>query len=868
MRRRPPATPECAVVRGLMRDFVDGDLEAEADAGHEVLGPDPSVAQSASQGAGSAGAGWGRKSADSLRVENHVHRCRSCAIELARVEHETLRLHAEFAALLPSQPTLPADFSARLVERLVLDETAMVSAEALARARDAADDERVAAAVIAAERVRARARQRAAHVRWLGLVGAAALLLVLFGLGVVAATADGPPERVARLVVQSADETYDMRGQLLGPGNGLGEQQSMWVRHGGGAQVAWHDSSQQVQPAATLQVQHGEVQFRDGAPVLVNGRIEIDTNRPVSIPMGDGSRLDLGLGQYVVTADLPPDLLGVGSQPTEPSMFAQAPTELFIEIEVRRGDPAEVVRTAIGGGFVPAGQIGVYQGESPINYRPAPTGSGPVGGVTRTEAERSESGPEAAASMAGQVVDRGGGPGVGAEVFLSFASAGIVHNLGQVVTADGRFAAALASVVESGFAIALAHPAAARRDLGMCAPDAVQLVRHDRAVTLASPIVLDAAAPLLGVVRDEFGLPRKGVQVVPAVTDELFGHVLPLLSGSVATATDGSFRIDALPARLPAYQNLVLLLLHGAFEPAVVPVPHRGHAAASLTASSFVVRHLRSVRLHWLPANATLQVFEEVDGLPPGTALWRRSVTTDAFGRVASFLVGHGRLWLRGGPVATPMLRELRMDETAPTPLFSPVPGLPSPMASVFRPLQGIDGTGLEIVHSYRHQRFPVTMPANSAAASALVAVDAVGHPVAGAQVFSVAATGPGGLAEVRFLGFTSGQGVASLANVANDDDVVVVGVDASAAWVRRPQSQGMSVPALVQAPGRVQLHPSLRPAPTASEQVVTVRFEPHDDVAGRLQLPAVRYFSEGTGWEVGDLLPGEYGAQCGGQHS
>ncbi len=53
LRRAPPAGPACALVRGLLRDFADNDLGA----------------------------------AERTLVEEHVHVCFACSVELSRAEH-------------------------------------------------------------------------------------------------------------------------------------------------------------------------------------------------------------------------------------------------------------------------------------------------------------------------------------------------------------------------------------------------------------------------------------------------------------------------------------------------------------------------------------------------------------------------------------------------------------------------------------------------------------------------------------------------------------------------------------------------------------------------------------------------------------
>jgi anti-sigma factor RsiW len=93
LRRVPPANPTCARVRGLLRDFVDGDLARDL----------------------------------CVEVEEHAHRCRVCAVELSRAEHERLIVCRAFAALARGERPLAPGFSARVVQRLVLDETSLES---------------------------------------------------------------------------------------------------------------------------------------------------------------------------------------------------------------------------------------------------------------------------------------------------------------------------------------------------------------------------------------------------------------------------------------------------------------------------------------------------------------------------------------------------------------------------------------------------------------------------------------------------------------------------------------------------------------------------------------------------------------------
>lgn len=831
LRRAPPKTPACAQVRSWLRDFADNDLEP----------------------------------AHCRELEEHAHQCRRCAVELARAEHEVLQLRRVFAALRQGLPVLPDDFPARVVDRLVADEASLLSGEAGGQGADKLD--RKAADTVGADTV-ASTSDRAAVLggagdRRLQLTPGAWLvvafgLMLLLGLGVeFFDSANRAPEGVARLVVVEASGTF-YRGRLLGAGEGLSEHQSLLVRAGGGARVNWHDRSPQPQPAATLQLHgKGEVRLEAGVPLVASGRVEIDTNRPVSIGMADGSRIDLGVGDYVIAAELFADF-GENALPLGTDALQWAPADLEVNVEVVSGDPATVVRSKTGPTLIAMGQVGVYRGGGPMSVG---FGGGLAASSTPQPGTRVEPGIDDRAAIGGHAVDSVGLPSVGAEVLLSFRGPAGTQHGGAVTSSSGGFLVETVTACESDFAIVLAQPPTARRELGIFAPDAVQLLHQGQDAQLIAPLVFELAVPFLGEVRDDLNQTRAGVHLVPCLVDELFGTVLPLGDRTV-TAGDGSLRLDRLPARLPAHQRLVVLISHDGLEPVAIPIPTRGSAAANEQFGPLQVRRLRQVHLQNLPPNSTVQVFEEIEGLPPGTGVWRRTATTNWGGQVAVMSVGWGRMWLRAGSNANPMVRELLLHQAGPVPVYRP--SVWTPYTAVFRSLQPLPDSHAEVAGSYRHQQFVVAPQQGGAPGSQVLRVlDGLDRPVVGAQVFAVDDTGPRGGADVRFLGFTTQLGVSSLQAVANGGDVVVIGRDGTVVTVTNLQAAPMTVNATLPANGRVLLHDSLRPSPP---RLVAIRFEKLSGLSSGMAPVAVRFACEANNWEVGGLPPGEYRASLVGQ--
>jgi hypothetical protein len=837
LRARPPRSPACAAVRGLLRDSADGDLS-----------PDE-------QG----------------RVDEHVHTCRECSIALGQAEHEVLRLRRAFAAPASfaeaSSFAVPPGFAARVVDRLVLDETSLLPRDAVLP-RDLGGRSGWAAGEAAAQHFgegrNSGADTVAPRRRWrlVAAIYAASMLAVLLALGAgyELFVAEARPVAQARLVITAAADTYSDDGSRLTRGDGLGDTQSLWVGAGGAARAEWHDASAKRQPAATLELTNrGEVRVQDGATVLVQGSLLVDSRRSISIPVADGSRIDLGVGEYLIAVD---DLRSDRSR----NLLAAAPDDLRVSVEVRRGDGAQVVRPGLRSALVDHGQIGVYRGSSMVDVVPAAAGGGEylAGGARRLEPV--ETVDLRQSLLSGVVVDRAGSAVAGADVLVSFGAQNLQRMLATGTAAAGSFfvetgLVGSAAACSAPFAIVQALAPANRPDLGFGVPDVQRLVYRDGHARLADPVVLGSAIPVVGAVVDEDSGPVGGVRIVPCVVDEIFASVLVWSAGQVQSGTAGEFVVRRLPSELPRYQHLALLLWHEQFEPLLVYVPERGSSALSAEGLRAVLRPLRPVRLVGLPANSALTVLEDVACLPTGTAAVRRPVATDVAGE-AWLSVGGGRLWLRNSSPTQPMLRELLREGTGPTAPFRPQGGSPRLFDVVFQGLQPLLGTELLAASANRFQRFRAAVQSATSGILLSVQDSASGRPAAGAQVFAVRSGVARGLVQPRFLGFLPAAGAMLLDSEPGEFGVVVLGADGSVA-ASEIAASGEAVDLQLVASGRILLDPSLRSGDGSAVAVVCERLDP---ALRGLQQTLVRFTGPLQSWEISGVPAGQYLVVVGGR--
>lgn len=854
LRRAPPASPACAHVRGLLRDFADNDLGA----------PERTL------------------------VEEHVHVCFACSVELSRAEHEVLRLRRGFAAMAAGSPlgaVPPADFARRVVDRIV-DETPIYGGSASSGAAESgaaesgATDSSWGALVPADGGAGKRPRSAAsgpdaAHqvgaarhgsTRWARyhsafVFAAAALLLACFGaLAMWSTGLEREPGASARLVVMRAKGAFGTGGRLA-IGDGLGESQWLQVGVGGSALFDWHDLSSGSQPAAKIEMNgRGRMRLQRGAPLLMDGTVAIETNRAVEIPVADGSTIQLGIGDYVIAADV----VVAGDDYLDPMRdpMLSAPADLRIKIEVLRGDPARIIGTEVGPTLVAAGSIGVYGTSSTgVSVRPSGTQVAAGGGGRQGSPPPGPSG-STTPTLAASVHQRNGLPSVGTDVDALFLSNGATVQLSGVTNAYGSVVLTTDAPCETDFAILGAVPG--QLEYGVIAPDAYPLLRDGVSVRAEQSLVLDLSEPLQGSIVDEGGQPLFGVRVVPCIVDELFGTVFRIDEALTSSSEQGTFWVRRLPATLPHYQHLVLVLIHPDLQSKVVPVPVRGGANALLPMAPIEMQGIGTIELNFnLPHGTQVTIWEEVTGLPAGVAVLQRQYQVSWGGHVSNVKVGGGDLWWVSGAAGNQNVSRLTDDGSG---CFSPSPAGAQPRNQLFRPMTNLTGTDLWLGASFRHEQVVLPAAAN-ANPFTMVATDALNRPVAHAQVFAVTPTGPRGRAEGRFLGLTSAQGVISLEPVRETGDLIVIGADGSIALINDPQDSVPRLDARLQPPGRVLLGPALRPG-AAAGSVVTLRFElRYTEMLSGIEVRLTRFASEATGWEFAGLPPGAYVVQVNGQN-
>lgn len=865
--RYPPATSLCAVVRGMLRDAADADLAP----------PEQAV------------------------VTDHVQQCRACAVALSRAEHEVWLLrHAladasefgppEFGSAAVDRSGPAPGFVGRVMSRLVLDETSMLSREMLSALRDdeggaaegGADQALLPASAPAVDdhgqrpRRRARSgvegagrvvegrtspeRSRMQPVRSLFIALCASVLFLVSILAIETRLSEArAPQAEPRIVVVSAAEAYAEYGRRLGSGQSIGEAETMMVGGRGSAEVNWHDSSSQAQPAARLQLgSNGQLRLHDGAPMLLRGDLRVQTGRAVTVPIADGSALALGEGDYRISVN----------PRAEEEVWQEAPPELLVSVEVLAGQAVEILRPVWGSTLVSRGGIGVYSTNRGTSLSSGVSGSG---GVSNELAMPRLSAPPTQPTeslLHGTILEGSGVPAVGVDVVVAFTRDGAGSSRAARSGHDGRFNLPTGGNGVGNFAVVYAVPPSSRGDLGLKAPAAYSLLAGDGDVRLRQSLTLQPSAQYLGTVVDESGQGRHGVRVVPCVVDEWFGSVLVWPEGQTITNNQGGFRIRRLPFDLPPHQHLVLLLLHPELQTTVAPIPVRGEVSALARLDAVRMPERRTIDVRGLLPNTTYHLLEEVPGLPARRALWQRTERSDYNGRIFGLRVGGDVIWSQ--EAGTGLVRELRFSGQSTVPLYEPN-GAALLRSTVFPQMEAIPGTDMLLSSSYRHAMLePNLLVADGDEGGQPVQFidSATGFTVPAVEVFTVTPLGPPGfearLATTRFAGFAgidaNGDScVTAVRPLPAGSSLFALAPDGSCGWVRNTEwDEGTAVVPL-HAPGRVLVAARLRPSASSTAEVITLRFERAEPTLAGLLPVAVRFACAANGWEVGGVPPGDY---------
>lgn len=810
LRRYPPADESCLRVRGLLRDYADGELEPALRAA----------------------------------VDLHVHSCRACALALSRAEHEVWRLRRALAGGTVAEPAgVPRGFSGRTVERLVRELSRATPSPVAAVFSGAPGQPSVGGsnpgsgnAVSGALRMR----------RLLGYCAVVAAAVAAMSLLLWRGYAD--VDRTARAMVVAAEYARFGNGAQsmpAAPGEVLTEGATLTVGAGGHAELEWNDTEPRRQPAATLLLQGGsQVQVAAARPLLLDGAVEIDSQRRMVVTTPDGAVVELGRGVYH---------FDVVDYREFDAALREERSDLRVRLEVQAGEAARVVRA--GGETRPAaGQVAQWHGWSATSLDGLPSPSALANGIGAVR----DPDPLAAhpPALIGSVyVQPVGAPAVGASLLLWFLERGQQGLCATQTDSTGTFRVPSDRQVEGDFVIAQLFPPGDRSDLGLRAPEAYPLLRTNQ-VRLQAPLVFEPTTDMNGRVMDREQRPVANVRVLPCVVDELFGLLLPWVEGRVMTDTQGNFTLRGLPTTLPPHQHLELLLLHSDYGPRFEPVPLPNSWAFRAMRLAFTLPPLVTCNVIFADhRNQQLELFEELADLPPGAAARHYAVTTDGLGRPSQPLrVGNGRLWLRTGSPTRPSLRPITVDTSGPQAIWT-VGDVARPQAGVLRSLDQVSGTDYLLAHEYRYQRFRAPVGDHWL----LSAVeDVTGRAAPQAQLFTV---GTGPLPTPRFLGLYDGHlGVA--ANLGDDGSVVAVdGMGQVGTGQIERASTGRSTVHLVST-GRLVLDERLRPSPTEPQQVVTLRLLPREGLLAGSQASFVRFATAAEEWTVAGIVPGTYQVQ------
>lgn len=646
LERHPARSPVCQRVRGLVRDYADGELD-------EAL----------------------------LRVVDlHVHSCRACSLALARAEHEVLRLRR---AATEVATAAPAGFAARTVQRLVRElsrtpsEVTMVSRSPV---------------------------PRGLPTRYLvgGLLIAAAALLLSVLLVV---TAGGELEGRSRLAVLQSVHAFWNTGNDTGPlkvGGFVPDGATVTVAEGGGAVLAWRPDATGRTGSAKIDLHQGaRLGMVDGVPNLAAGVAQLEVSRPTEFRVADGSRVEFETGRFHLEA---------AAFRSFDDVLDGRSGSLRVRIEVLSGEGARIHRGAEGAAaLVSEGQVAAWEGWTPITIEAAPDPAAMIG-PSSTAARSPTPATPLPPGLVGSVFERPtGSPSHGARVMVLFGSGGNSASWSGDTDALGVFRLPSDLAVDGGFVVAQLFPPPGRVDLGVPAPQVVPVVRPPQGARLAQALALEPGAQVRGSVTDPDQRPVVGARVVPCLIDELFGCLLPWLEGAAWTDQRGGFALQGLSRSLPPYVRVGLLVLHPAYASYCQPVPTPGSLAAVEFRWQFTMEPVLSATVAGLPPGQTVEVLEELPGLAPGTGARVHRVQTNAAGQAAGTLrIGRGTLWARVGPVGRPMLRRLHQVELPQGKIWQPAALPAEEWSGVFRPLVPVPGSDFLLNRSFRGERFAV----------------------------------------------------------------------------------------------------------------------------------------------------------------
>ena len=802
---RYPTNPECAKVLAMLLDYVDGELS-------ELL-----VAE----------------------VTLHVHECRTCALTLGRKEFFSKQLHSAFA--LDSATFPMAGFGHRAMLRLT-QELVLTGDAALT----VSGPKPAVHSFFTASRLNSYLARNAKYCALAVLLVVCGLILVrwqtgsLFGIGLSAAHWS---------VVQSTNSFYYDGDRIvdLEEGQGFGEGARVIVRNGKVVFDFLDSSTNLEQPVAQVTVSSdSEVRLKDGIPLLVDGSMELHSQRALSVSFIDGSQVLLGSGVYYL------DLL---TERSVDSALRAGAFDTAVQVEVIAGEAAVIVRDRslwLPDAVVTMGQVARYRGFASVTIESIAS-SGSTLGAARTGQPAPNPVPAAAPDLVGYAVIQsvGSPPLPLASLIVDYLGESGKRQANLTTDEAGLFALGARSGLKGDWVIIQARPPTGREDLGLVVPQAVRLQLGLTTHILNDAVRFSPAALASGQVVDAEGRALVSVSLVPCLYDNLSGHIQALLNMAIQTDQSGHFELRGLPSKLQQHQSLCLIVFDELHQVAFVPLPGDAQAVQAFTGLQVRLASQRRIGLQNLPANSNCEIYEELLGMPGGCGARRLSIGTDSMGRIAELSVGNGRLWLRGGTPVQPTIRLLAASEADPL-IFNYASELPREMATVFRPLSSLLGTSVLLSSESRYQEIiatPITSP------ELLVIDRGSNRLVANVELFALkndSANGP----SVRFIGIQDSVPV-RVSLLPGEQEFLAIGPDGAIARAAAESVMvgGRILPLILVAGGQVEIAPPLRPA----DGRLMLRLQPAV-VPGRSPLPVqFRLVTAADGWRLSGVPAAAY---------
>ncbi len=499
--RFPPADEGCGRVRGLLRDYVDGDLE-------------PSEVRD---------------------VDEHVHQCRDCGLALSRAELEVLRLRKAFEDSAAEAAIVPVGLGAAIRDELEHEVDIAGPSE---------DFTRVVMDRVNKEWRKPTLADRVPRRRWFATAAVAliGLLIGIFALTPESADSIGwvSDARGAVRVVRA----QDAMDASVANGSRLFEGDRIVADAGAYVVVELFDESR-PSGAEVSQIEldgRGEFAFVDDGILLVEGSVRVETAWSLALHgLADGA------------AQLSPGRFDVRVAPRRRFDAALAESRLSsVRLEVLSGQ-ADIARgdslRAVRGGFV------AHFG----HWRALEIEAGPTDELVEATSVFTQAVAVDSSGWRGRVIDDRTGLGVpDAVVSLEFEHA----DLQLETDIDGGFFVPRSENSRFGdmrlCVVSVTPPSSIK--LNGIQPRPLALAENADTI---DTLRLTAMRPLWGIVQDHARRPLAAARVVPYVVDEVFN--LCEAREELATRTDdgGRFELDSMPLELAPQQSVALVIEHG-----------------------------------------------------------------------------------------------------------------------------------------------------------------------------------------------------------------------------------------------------------------------------------------------------------------